>query len=571
LKSLLLIAGALALGLLTALPATARPAPGAGACAPGASPLRVDGNLLLNPGGEANRAALAGIVRPKRWTTKGPVRLFAYNRDNRSDCVESDRIFGGNNYFTAERTGASMTQRVNVVGQRAEIDAGRRKALLTARFHDDGTTKRRTSVSLRYLDAGAKQIGQVRLVSRKGTGDQFELRTIDRAVPKGTRFLEVVVVFGNPQDKAAVDNISVSVGPKWPATGGYRLQRVADDANVGSMLLFQVIPDAPDQAVVGTRFGQLYRVSLDGSGERKFFGDVGSLLVGGLDSEEGLLGMAFSPNYRNDRQIYLYITAPPTGQRSESQLLRFKVRNNRLDLGSKQILVRWDQPYANHNGGAIFFDNEGLLYWGLGDGGAGGDPHGNGQKLSTLLGKVLRIDVVGVPRYRVPRDNPFVGRNGARSEIFAYGLRNPFRGGVDPETNDIWFGDVGQNRFEELDRVQPGKNYGWNRMEGFACYIPASNCNDGSLVLPRTAYGRGDGCSVIGGPVARASSLPELNGWVIYGDWCTGKLWAVKAKGKTNPVLLANTGTQITSFGTLPNGDTVLTTFNNAVYRIVRG
>lgn len=570
-KSVLMIAGLLALAMLAALPVTAQPSYGSGACVAGPGPLKVEGNLLQNPGGEANGAALAGIVRPKKWATKGAVRLYAFNRGNRSNCVESDRVFGGNNYFTAEEQGASMTQRVNVSGQKAQIDAGQRKALLTARLLDGGLTNRRTTVTMRYLDAGAKPIGQIRLVSSKGTHGKFELKTVERGVPKGTRFLEVEAVFGSPDDAAAVDTISASLGPKWPATGGYHLERIADDANADNMLLFQVIPDSPKEAVVGTRFGQLYRVRLDGSGDRTLFGDVGSLLVGGLDSEEGLLGMAFSPNYRNDRQVYLYITAPPTGARSESQLLRFKVKDNRLDLGSKQIVLRLDQPYPNHNGGAIFFDNEGFLYWGLGDGGNGGDPLGNGQKLSTLLGKVLRIDVLGTSGYRVPRDNPFVGRRGARPEIFAFGLRNPFRGGVDPATNDIYFGDVGQSRFEEVDRIESGKNYGWNRMEGFACYVPSSNCNDGSLTLPRTAYGRGDGCSVMGGPVSRAASLPELNGWVIYGDWCTGKLWGAKARGKTNPVLLANTGTQITGFATLPNGDIAVTTFNNAVYRIVRG
>lgn len=228
------------------------------------------------------------------------------------------------------------------------------------------------------------------------------------------------------------------------------------------------------------------------------------------------------------------------------------------------------QPFANHNGGHLLFGPDGYLYIGLGDGGSGGDPQGHGQDTSTLLGSLLRIDVSGGGGgYAIPPDNPFANGGGA-PEVWAYGLRNPWRFAFDPETQQLWLADVGQNALEEVDRIQKGGNYGWNIMEGDRCFNPRSDCPTSGLILPRAVYGRAEGCSVTGGFVYRGRALPELSGWFVYGDFCSGRVWAVNIADDSPAVQLMESGPSIAAFAEDADRELYLVTFNEAIYRIER-
>ena len=288
-------------------------------------------------------------------------------------------------------------------------------------------------------------------------------------------------------------------------------------------------------------------------------------------NEEGLLGMAFAPDFRETGHFYLSYTA---ANPRRSIVSRFSVSSddpNRGDPDSEFILLVVPQPYANHNGGHIVFGPDGYLYVGLGDGGSSGDPQGNAQDLTTLLGTILRIDVQDastVQRYRVPPDNPFVGRTeGVRQEIWAYGLRNPWRFNFDRETGALWAGDVGQNRYEEVDLILPGGNYGWNTMEGFHCFR-ADSCNQEGLALPIVEYANPDqGCSVTGGYVYRGSRLPSLQGAYVYGDYCSGTIWALRYELLEHRVL-AETSLRIAAFAEGPGGELYILSFDGKIYRL---
>ncbi|HWQ29069.1 MAG TPA: PQQ-dependent sugar dehydrogenase, partial [Dehalococcoidia bacterium] len=359
-----------------------------------------------------------------------------------------------------------------------------------------------------------------------------------------------------------------SATPPPPAPLGYLLAPAIPAATFPSMLAFAVYPGRPGEAVVATQTGQLWVVPLSGDGPARLFGDVSDRLIPNPGSEEGLLGLAFSPSFERDGLVYLYYSAGPPRR---SVLSRFRVVSGVIDPASEQALLEIPQPFANHNGGQIAFGPDGYLYVALGDGGSGGDPLGNAQNLGELLGSILRIDVSGPTGYSVPSDNPFVGVEGARPEIYAYGLRNPWRFSFDRKTGALWAGDVGQNRWEEVDRIVAGGNYGWNIMEGPECFR-AATCDRTGLMLPRAWYGREAGaCAVIGGYVYRGRAMPELDGWYVYGDFCNGRVWAVNtADDTTPPVLLAETGHAISSFGELPDGELVALTFDRAVFRLER-
>jgi glucose/arabinose dehydrogenase len=357
----------------------------------------------------------------------------------------------------------------------------------------------------------------------------------------------------------------VATAVATPAEGAYRLGEALPAATFDRMLGFAAIPGSADEAVIVTQGGVIHRVPLSGSGPTTVYGDVSGRLISSPGNEEGLLGLAFSPEFGSDGRVYLYYTA---GEPRRSVLSRFQVVGDAIDVGSETVILEAPQPYANHNGGQIAFGPDGYLYVALGDGGSAGDPQGNGQNLSTLLGSILRLDVSG-EGYAVPPSNPFVDTPGARPEIYAYGLRNPWRFSFDRATGDLWAGDVGQNRWEEVDRIAAGGNYGWNVIEGFECY-ESSDCDRAGLEAPRAAYGHDEGCSVTGGYVYRGPSMPELNGWYVYGDYCSGRIWAVNTADDSAPVLLADTGLSIASFGELPDGELLALTFENAVYRLQR-
>ena len=286
--------------------------------------------------------------------------------------------------------------------------------------------------------------------------------------------------------------------------------------------------------------------------------------------EEGLLGLAFDPQYAANGHLYVYYSA--SGPR-RSVVSRFTAGAGGLqaDPGSERVLLEVAQPFSNHNGGQIAFGPDGYLYIALGDGGSRGDPHGNGQDLATLLGSILRIDVNTIDStgsYTVPSDNPFVGRAGARPEIWAYGLRNPWRFSFDRATGDLWTADVGQNRFEEVDVIRPGLNYGWNVMEGEECFV-RSDCDRTGLEMPVAEYGREGGCSVTGGYVYRGSRLPSLYGAYVYGDYCSGRIWALRHDGDevVEHLQIADSSLRIPSFGEDADGGLYILSFDGTIYR----
>jgi glucose/arabinose dehydrogenase len=233
------------------------------------------------------------------------------------------------------------------------------------------------------------------------------------------------------------------------------------------------------------------------------------------------------------------------------------------------------QPYNNHNGGQIVFGPDGYLYISLGDGGSGGDPLSNGQNPSTLLGSILRIDVDSnfkERNYGIPADNPFVGNiQGFREEIFAYGLRNPWRFSFDLFTGWLWAGDVGQNRLEEIDIIESGGNYGWNTMEGSLCFSPQIDCNKTRLELPVWEYGRDLGVSVIGGFVYRGVRLSELVGAYVYGDYGSGKIWSLQFSDENEPINieLVDTELSIASFGVDKENELYICAFDGKIYKLV--
>jgi glucose/arabinose dehydrogenase len=218
---------------------------------------------------------------------------------------------------------------------------------------------------------------------------------------------------------------------------------------------------------------------------------------------------------------------------------------------AERVLLEVAQPFRNHNGGLNLFGPDGMLYVGLGDGGSARDPMNNGQRLDTLLGKILRLDVDGGTPYRVPSDNPFVGRANARGEIWAYGLRNPWRFSFDRNGGRLFVADVGQNQLEEVDVVERGKNYGWRIMEGNICHIPASGCDRSGLELPIAVYDRAGGCSITGGYVYRGTRIAGLAGRYLFGDYCSGRIWALTdaGEGRWTMAPLLSSELRITSFG----------------------
>lgn len=278
------------------------------------------------------------------------------------------------------------------------------------------------------------------------------------------------------------------------------------------------------------------------------FLDIGPLVSTG--EEQGLLGLAFAPDFTTSRRLYVYYT--DTG--GSSVLARFTVGSNpdRVDRLTQEILLQFPQPFANHNGGWIGFGPDGFLYLASGDGGSGNDPQDNGQRLNTLLGKILRLDVSGTTAVG-PASNPFRNTANARGEIWALGLRNPWRASFDRQTGDLWMGDVGQARREEIN-FQPagsagGQNYGWRRFEGTLCGPANNNCgNTDGITMPVTEYERALGCSITGGYVYRGTSYPRMVGRYIFSDFCSGRFWALERTG-TGTTASAFTRTELVATG----------------------
>ena len=298
-------------------------------------------------------------------------------------------------------------------------------------------------------------------------------------------------------------------------------------------------------------------------------------------NEEGLLGLAFDPEYESNGYFYVYYSA---SNPRRSVISRLSAESGKGDESSEKQIMVIPQPYSNHNGGHLVFGPDGYLYVGVGDGGSANDPQGHGQDRTTLLGTILRIDVSTLDsegRYTIPPDNPFVGEGGGvREEIWAYGLRNPWRFNFDSATGDLWAADVGQNAWEEVDIIRPGLNYGWNVMEGAHCFSGGRSlssllrrgegeCDQDGLELPVAEYDREGGCSVTGGYVYRGARLPSLAGAYVYGDFCSGKLWAVRLVdgAVAEHRLLVDSSLRIAAFGEGPEGELYMLSFDEKVYR----
>jgi len=284
--------------------------------------------------------------------------------------------------------------------------------------------------------------------------------------------------------------------------------------------------------------------------------------VGSRANEQGLLGLAFHPNYAENGLFYVNYT----DRDGNTVIARFQVTPdpNVADPTSETVLLRAKQPFNNHNGGAMAFGPDGYLYLGLGDGGSGGDPQGNGQKLDTFLGKILRIDIDSVEPYAIPADNPY------GNEIWAYGLRNPWRFSFDSQTGDLYIGDVGQNQWEEIDFVAAGTpggiNFGWNILEGTH---PYNGSQQESFVSPVAEYDHEQGCSITGGYVYRGS-MPEWNGIYLYGDYCMGTVWGlIHSDGGWQNQVLFGVGGNITSFGQDNAGEVYLVLDSGQILRLI--
>lgn len=316
-------------------------------------------------------------------------------------------------------------------------------------------------------------------------------------------------------------------------------------------------------------------------GERARSLDLVSRISSG--GERGLLGLALHPDWPETGRAFVHYT-DLNGNTVLSELSGTQDGDGPpiIDPASERVLLQEVQPYSNHNGGQITFGPDAYLWFGLGDGGAADDPHGHGQDTSTLLGSILRLDVSAPGAYAIPVDNPFADGSGGRPEIYLFGLRNPWRFSFDPQTDALWIADVGQNAFEEINRVDPvadaGANLGWNVMEAAHCFADAG-CSAEGLLLPLAEYGRELGCAVTGGEVYRGDDIAGLAGWYLFADYCTGFLFGVPADAQAPgddtalaPRVLLETGLPISAFGAGEDGEVyAVDHLAGVLYRIVAG
>jgi glucose/arabinose dehydrogenase len=363
---------------------------------------------------------------------------------------------------------------------------------------------------------------------------------------------------------------SVAAAP----AGAIKLSLVA--SGLSKPVLATTAPDGSGRLFIVEQTG---RIRIQKSGKvlsTPFLNISGSVSKG---SEQGLLGLAFHPSFKTNRKLYVNFTRND----GDTVIREYRVsasNPNVVDTSTKRRILIVAQPYSNHNGGGIAFGPDGYLYIGMGDGGGAGDPQNRARNLGTLLGKMLRIDVNGTSAgkaYRIPASNPFVGRTGL-DEIWQYGLRNPWRWSFDRITGTLWIGDVGQDNWEEIDRVARtssgagrGVNWGWDILEGFHCYPSSvSSCSTTGRAKPLLDYAHNGGrCAVTGGYVYRGSRISALKGWYVFGDYCSGEIWAVPANASApaTKTLLLDTGLLVSSFGESSTHELLVTDLGGRVYR----
>ena len=329
--------------------------------------------------------------------------------------------------------------------------------------------------------------------------------------------------------------------------------------------------DGSERLFVAEQRGVVFIIA-GGSVLSEPFLDLRALIRSG--GERGLLGLAFHPDYRDNGRLFVHYSDTA----GDTVIAEYRVGNepDRADPGSGQLLLTQEQPFGNHNGGQLAFGPDGYLYIALGDGGSGGDPLGAGQDLGTLLGKILRIDIDGDAPYTTPDDNPFVGREGVRPEIWAYGLRNPWRFSFDRDSGDMFIADVGQNRIEEVNRQAAasggGENYGWRIMEGGRCFDPQTGCDTSGLVMPIVSYdhGSGWGRSITGGYLYRGTLLPDLAGSYLFGDYGSQLLLRARPSGNGwEASVYLRAGFAISTFGEDEAGELLVADHQGGViYRL---
>lgn len=359
------------------------------------------------------------------------------------------------------------------------------------------------------------------------------------------------------------------------ASAQFRLENAFPKLTFLQPLDLQSPRDGSNRLFVVTQKGIIYVFENDSSTTgKKVFLDISDEIVYG--GEMGLLGLAFDPGFKDNGYFYVNYTAP---SQLRTVIARYRVMTgdqDKADESTKTIILEVTQPYENHNAGQLAFGPDGYLYVGLGDGGSGGDPQNNAQNLSRLLGKMLRIDVhksEGGMNYAIPADNPFSGNtNGYRAEIWASGLRNPWRYSFDPVTGWLWCGDVGQDKYEEIDIIQKGKNYGWRITEGYHCYNPSGNCDTSGLTSPVWEYAHDDqgGYSLTGGYVYRGSKFPELYEKYLFADFVSGRIWALtyNNSGSADVSLLISSRKAISSFGVDDRNEIYICSFDGNIYSL---
>ncbi len=360
------------------------------------------------------------------------------------------------------------------------------------------------------------------------------------------------------------------VAPARPTTtSSVQLTEMFNGAEFYVPVAMPQAPGDPDHYYVVEKNGTIDRMDASGAGTIAL-----SLKdrVQETGNEEGLLGMAFHPDWPRTPEIFVNYTAGDPDAPT-SRISRFTADGVGFDPDSEEILLTVEQPFSNHNGGNVLFGPDGYLYAGFGDGGSAGDPARNGQSKDVLLGKMLRIDVNTDDGYLIPADNPFADGIGGRPEIYALGLRNPWRFSFDSAGGDLWLGDVGQGRYEEIDLIERGGNYGWSTMEGSHCYRPVNNCDQTGLILPVVDYSHNNAsASVVGGYVYHGAAIPSLAGHYLYADTITGRLWTLEpdADGGLQPVVLIDSlGFSPTSFAEDLDGELYLLDYGaGKVYRI---
>ena len=375
--------------------------------------------------------------------------------------------------------------------------------------------------------------------------------------------LATPTVDSSPQAESQPQPLATSTTPppayadSFPNTADYEWQPIIS-SGISRPVDIQPANDGSDRLFIVEKMGDI-RIYENGQLLAAPFLDITDR-VNMNGNEMGLLGLAFHPDYESNGYFYVNYT----GEGGHTRISRFQASGNSADKNSETVLLIIEQPYENHNGGALAFGSDGYLYAALGDGGAGGDPHKNGQNTASLLGKILRLDVNNGDPYSIPADNPF------GSEVWAYGLRNPWRISFDRMTGDLWIGDVGQNEWEEIDYLPvswgSGANFGWSVMEGNHAYDSEPQSG---MLLPAMEYSHAEGgCSVTGGYVYRGT-IPEWNGVYLYGDYCSGKVWAlILVNGQWQSQVMFETGVTITSFGLDEAGEIYLASDSGSIYRL---